>query len=133
MDILLLLQGSFGILRQFSAIAQHQQALEDILQGLGTIPAAFGVVLQQRFLKRYPYGLTPHQTRADQHCGGSPGGHSGGHSGGLSVSVAVYLLRMPNLDIVNLAPALIVPDALFRLTAGALLARLAWLLRRDPK
>ncbi|PKN08113.1 MAG: hypothetical protein CVU73_09705 [Deltaproteobacteria bacterium HGW-Deltaproteobacteria-8] len=133
--ILLMLQGSWDILRKFSAIAQNQPGMENILQGLSTILVAFGLVLQERaallaFLKLYPHGISPHQSRVDTHCSGY------GLAvilAGMFVSVAVYLIRMPDLDIVNFDPALIVLGALFCLAAAGLLARLSWLLWRDPK
>ncbi|MDP3426211.1 MAG: hypothetical protein Q8S17_02370, partial [Humidesulfovibrio sp.] len=133
--ILLMLQGSWDILRKYGDIALHQLAMENILQGLSTILVAYGLVLQERaalltFLKLYPHGLTPHQSRVDAHCSGY------GLAVilvGMFVSVAVYLIRMPDLDIVDYDPALIVLGALFCLVAAGLLARLSWLLWRDPK
>ena len=133
--ILLLLQGSFDILRNFHNLETHQPTMEAILQGLSTIMVAVGVVMQEReallkFLKLYPHGLTPLQARVDRHCNGY------GLAVilvGMFVSVAVYLIRMPDLDIVNFDPALIVLGALLCLVGAALLARLNWLLWRDPQ
>ncbi|MBU1041036.1 MAG: hypothetical protein KKF77_08065 [Proteobacteria bacterium] len=132
---LLMLQGSWDILRKLSAIVLHQPAMENILQGLSTILVAYGLVLQERaalltFLKLYPHGLSAHQARVDAHCSGY------GLAvilAGMFVSVAVYLIRMPDLDIVNFDPALIVLGALFCLVSAGLLVRLSWLLWRDPK
>lgn len=133
--ILLMLQGSWYILRKVGAIALHQPAMENILQGLSTILVAYGLVLQERaalltFLKLYPHGITRQQSRVDAHCSGY------GLAVilmGMFVSVAVYLIRMPDLDIANFDPALIVLGALLCLVAAGLLARLSWLLWRDPK
>jgi len=132
---LLMVQGSWDILRQIEFIASEQPAMENILQGLSTILVAYGLVLQEReallkFLKLYPYGLSPRQSRVDSHCSGY------GLAVilvGMLVSVAVYLIRMPDLDIVDFDPALIVLGALACLTGAGLLARLSWLLWRDPK
>jgi hypothetical protein len=133
--ILLMLQGSWDILRKYGAIALNQPAMENILQGLSTILVAYGLVLQERaalltFLKLYPHGITAHQSRVDAHCSGY------GLAVilvGMFVSVAVYLIRMPDLDIASFDPAIIVLGALFCLVAAGLLARLCWLLWRDPK
>ncbi|MBU1231105.1 MAG: hypothetical protein KKA55_13780 [Proteobacteria bacterium] len=133
--VLLMAQGSWDILRSIQALPERQHALEEILQGLSTILVAFGVVLQERealltFLKLYPHGRTPLQARVDHHCSGY------GLSVilvGLFVGVAVYLIRMPDLDIVDFDPALIVLGTLLCLAGGALLARLSWLLWRERK
>ncbi|OGR36058.1 MAG: hypothetical protein A2051_04840 [Desulfovibrionales bacterium GWA2_65_9] len=133
--VLLMLQGAWDILRNVQSIEEHQLAMEAILQGLSTILVAYGVVMQEReallkFLKLYPHGLTPLQARVDHHC------HGYGLSVivvGMFVGVSVYLIRMPDLDIVDYDPALIVLGALLCLAGGALLARLTWLLWRDPK
>ncbi|MHC1700162.1 MAG: hypothetical protein AB9900_04165 [Humidesulfovibrio sp.] len=133
--ILLMLQGSWDILRNVQAIETNQRAMEDILQGLSTNLVAFGVVLQEReallrFLKLYPLGHTPQQALVDRHCSGY------GLSvilAGMFVGVSVYLIRMPDLNIVDYDPALIMLGVLLCLVGGGLLARLTWLLWRDKK
>jgi len=49
------------------------------------------------------------------------------------VEVSVYLIRMPDLDTVDFDPAIIVLATLLCLVGGALLARLTWLLWREPR
>ncbi len=130
---LLMLQGVWDVLRNIHAVDQQQHAMEEILEGLGTILVAFGVALEERetllkFVGLYPGGRTPQQARVDHHC------HGYGLSLlllGLFAEVAVYLIRMPDLDTVDFDPALIVLGALFSLAGGAMLARLSWLLWRD--
>jgi len=132
---LLMLQGVWDILEDIQAIGQQQHAMEEILEGLGTILVAFGVALEERetllkFVGLYPHGLTPQQARVDHHC------HGYGLSLlllGLFAEVAVYLIRMPDLNTVDFDPALIVLGALFCLVGGAMLARLTWLLWRDDE
>jgi hypothetical protein len=132
---LLMLHGAWDILADLGSIDQHQRAMEDILEGLGTILVAFGVALEERetllkFLGVYPDGLTPQQACVDHHC------HGYGLSMllvGLFMEVSVYLIRMPDLNIVDFDPALIVLGALLSLAGGALLFRLSWLLWREPE
>jgi len=130
---LLMFQGVWDILEDIRAIDQHQHAMEEILEGLGTILVAFGVALEERetllkFLGLYPDGLTPLQARVDHHC------HGYGLSLlllGLFAEVSVYLIRMPDLNTVDFDPTLIVLGALFSLAGGLMLAKLSWLLWRD--
>lgn len=130
---LLMLQGAWDILEDLGNMATHQHAMEEILEGLGTILVALGVALEERetllkFLGVYPQGLTPAQERIDHHC------HGYGLVlllVGLFVEVSVYLIRMPDLNTADFDPALIVLGAALSLLGGVFLARLAWLLWRD--
>lgn len=132
--ILLLLHGIAEVLGNFSRIAEMQHGMEEILEGLGTILVALGVALEERetllkFVGVYPAGLTPVQARVDHHC------HGYGLLlllVGLFVEVAVYIIRMPNLDTVNIDPGLILTGTAFCAFGALLLARLSWLLWRAP-
>lgn len=130
--ILLLAQGVWLILAGFPVEAEKQHALEEILEGLGTILVALGVALEERetllkFLGVYPQGLTPLQAEIDHHC----------HGYGLLVllvglfaEVAVYIVRMPNLETVDIDPALLLAGTAFCALGALLLARLSWALWR---
>lgn len=130
---LLMAQGVWDILEDIWAIDQHQHAMEEILEGLGTILVAFGVAAEERetllkFLRVYPGGRTPAQARTDHHC------HGYGLIlllVGLFVEVAVYLIRMPDLPTLDFDPALIVLGSALSVAGGGFLLRLAWLLWRD--
>ena len=51
---------------------------------------------------------------------------------GLFAEVAVYVIRMPDLNTVDFDPALIVISALLSFCGGIMMLRLSWLLWRDP-
>ncbi len=131
---LLMAQGAWDVLEDIGAIDQHQHAMEEILEGLGTILVAFGVAAEERetllkFLRVYPEGRTPEQARTDHHC------HGYGLIlllVGLFVEVTVYLIRMPDIPTVDFDPALIVTGSVLSIAGGGFLLRLAWLLWRDP-
>ncbi len=133
--ILLLLHGISEVLGNFSRVAQMQHGMEEILEGLGTILVALGVALEERetlmkFIGVYPMGLTPVQARVDHHC------HGYGLLlllVGLLVEVAVYVIRMPNLNTVDFDPALLLAGTAFCVLGVVLLARLTWLLWRAPR
>lgn len=130
---LLMAQGAWDILEDILAIDLHQHAMEEILEGLGTILVAFGVAAEERetllkFLRVYPEGRTPAQARTDHHC------HGYGLIlllVGLFVEVSVYLIRMPDLPTLDFDPAIIVTGSVLCILGGVLLLRLAWLLWRD--
>ncbi|MHC1753378.1 hypothetical protein [Humidesulfovibrio sp.] len=132
--ILLLVHGIWQVLGNYGHIAGMQDEMEEILEGLGTILVALGVALEERetllkFIGVYPAGLTPLQARVDHHC------HGYGLLlllVGLFVEVAVYVIRMPNLDTVNFDPGLILAGTAFCVLGALLLARLTWLLWRAP-
>jgi len=132
---LLMLQGAWDILEDVRSIDQHQHAMEEILEGLGTILVAYGVALEERetllkFLGVYPDAHTPQQARVDHHC------HGYGLSLlllGLFAEVAVYLVRMPDINTVDFDPALIMFATFLCLVGAAHLAKLSWLLWRDPE
>lgn len=132
---LLMFQGVWDILEDILHIDQHQHAMEEILEGLGTILVAYGVALEERetllkFLGVYPAALTPQQARVDHHC------HGYGLSLlllGLFAEVSVYLIRMPDLNTADFDPALIVVSTLFCLAGGVMLLQLSWLLWRDEE
>jgi len=134
MLLLLLAQGIGEVLGNYQRIAEMQHGMEEILEGLGTILVALGVALEERetlmkFLGVYPAGLTPEQACVDHHC------HGYGLLlllVGLFVEVAVYVIRMPNLDTVNFDTGLILVGAGFCVLGAVLLARLTWLLWRVP-
>lgn len=133
--ILLLLHGISEVLGNFPRIAEFQHGMEEILEGLGTILVALGVALEERetlmkFLGVYPAGLTPVQARVDHHC------HGYGLLlllVGLLVEVAVYVIRMPNLNTVDFDPALLLAGTAFCALGVVLLTRLTWLLWRAPR
>lgn len=133
--ILLLLHGISEVLGNFSRVAQMQHGMEEILEGLGTILVALGVALEERetlmkFIGVYPAGLTPVQACVDHHC------HGYGLLlllVGLLVEVAVYVIRMPNLNTVDFDPALLLAGTAFCALGVVLLARLTWLLWRAPR
>ena len=133
--ILLLLQGIWGVLGNYAHIAEMQDGMEEILEGLGTILVALGVALEERetlmkFIGVYPAGLTPEQACVDHHC------HGYGLLlllVGLFVEVAVYIIRMPNLDTVDFDPGLILVGTAFCVLGSLLLMRLTWLLWRAPR
>ena len=130
---LLMLQGCWDIVVDFDRIDQQQHDMEEILAGLAAILVAFGVATEERgtlltFIGLYPDGQTPSQERENHYC------HGYGVSLlllGLFAEVAVYLIRMPDLNTVDFDPALIVVSILLSLWGGALLFRLGWLLWRD--
>ncbi|MHC1700161.1 MAG: hypothetical protein AB9900_04160 [Humidesulfovibrio sp.] len=132
---LLMLQGAWDILEDIGAIGQHQHAMEEILEGLGTILVAYGVALEERetllkFLGVYPDAHTPQQARVDHHC------HGYGLSLlllGLFAEVSVYLIRMPDINTADFDPALIVFATLLCLVGAVHLGQLSWLLWRDPE
>jgi hypothetical protein len=132
--ILLMIQGAWDILAGFPQLETEQHAMEEILEGLGTILVAVGVALEERetllkFLGIYPEGLTPLQEEIDHQC------HGYGLSVllvGLFVEVAVYIVRMPDLNTVDFDPALLLLGVLLCIAGGALLARLVWALWRAP-
>ena len=129
---LLMFQGVWDVISNIHDITQ-QHALEEIIAGLAAILVAFGVALEERetllkFVELYPDGLTPQQCRMDHHC----------HGHGLALlllglfsEVAVYLIRMPDINTVSIDPALIMLGALLNFSGGAILLRLSWLLWRD--
>lgn len=133
--IVLLVHGIVEILRGFDQVAELQHGMEEILEGLGTILVALGVALEERetllkFLGVYPEGLTPVQARVDHHC------HGYGLLAllaGLFVEVAVYVIRMPNLNTIDFDPALILAGTAFCALGVVLLVRLTWLLWRAPR
>ena len=132
--ILLLLHGIWEVLGNYARIAEMQDGMEEILEGLGTILVALGVALEERetlmkFIGVYPAGLTPLQARVDHHC------HGYGLLlllVGLFVEVAVYVIRMPNLNTIDFDPGLILVGAAFCVLGTLLLMRLTWLLWRAP-
>ena len=129
---LLMLQGVWDVFDSINIIDQ-QHAMEEIIAGLAAILVAFGVALEEReallkFVGLYPEGLTPQQARMDHHC----------HGHGLSLlilglfsEVAVYLIRMPDINTVDFDVALIALGAVLNLAGGVMLIRLSWLLWRD--
>jgi hypothetical protein len=133
--ILLLLHGISEVLGKFSRVAELQHGMEETLEGLGTILVALGVALEERetlmkFIGVYPAGLTPVQARVDHHC------HGYGLLlllVGLLVEVAVYVIRMPDLNTVDFDPALLLAGTAFCALGVLLLARLTWLLWRAPR
>lgn len=132
---LLMAQGVWDILEDIRAIDQHQHAMEEILEGLGTILVAFGVAAEERetllkFLGVYPQGRTTQQARTDHHC------HGYGLIlllVGLFVEVSVYIIRMPDLPTLDFDILLILTGTALTLSGGCFLLRLAWLLWRDPE
>lgn len=133
--ILLMLHGISEVLGNFSRVAELQHGMEETLEGLGTILVALGVALEERetlmkFLGVYPAGLTPVQTRVDHHC------HGYGLLlllVGLLVEVAVYVIRMPDLETVDFDPAILLAGTAFCVLGAVLLVRLTWLLWRAPR
>lgn len=129
---LLMLQGVWDVFDSIHIIDQ-QHAMEEIIAGLAAILVAFGVALEERetllkFVGLYPDGLTPQQGRMDHHC----------HGHGLSLlllglfsEVAVYLIRMPDINTVDFDMVLIALGAVLNLAGGGMLIRLSWLLWRD--
>lgn len=129
---LLMLQGVWDVFDSINIIDQ-QHAMEEIIAGLAAILVAFGVALEERetllkFVGLYPDGLTPQQGRMDHHC----------HGHGLSLlllglfsEVAVYLIRMPDINTVDFDMVLIALGAVLNLAGGGMLIRLSWLLWRD--
>ena len=129
---LLMLQGVWDVFDSINIIDQ-QHAMEEIIAGLAAILVSFGVALEERetllkFVGLYPDGLTPQQGRMDHHC----------HGHGLSLlllglfsEVAVYLIRMPDINTVDFDMVLIALGAVLNLAGGGMLIRLSWLLWRD--
>lgn len=129
---LLMLQGVWDVFDSIHIIDQ-QHAMEEIIAGLAAILVAFGVALEERetllkFVGLYPDGLTPQQGRMDHHC----------HGHGLSLlllglfsEVAVYLIRMPDINTLDFDMVLIALGAVLNLAGGGMLIRLSWLLWRD--
>ena len=129
---LLMLQGVWDVFDSINIIDQ-QHAMEEIIAGLAAILVAFGVALEEReallkFVGLYPEGLTPQQARMDHHC----------HGHGLSLlllglfsEVAVYLIRMPDINTLDFDMVLIALGAVLNLAGGGMLIRLSWLLWRD--
>ena len=117
---LLMLQGVWDVFDSINIIDQ-QHAMEEIIAGLAAILVAFGVALEERetllkFVGLYPDGLTPQQGRMDHHC----------HGHGLSLlllglfsEVAVYLIRMPDINTVDFDMVLIALGAVLNLAGGA--------------
>lgn len=131
---LLMFQGFWDIVEDISHIEKQQHDMEEILSGLAAILVAYGVAMEERgtllnFVGSYADGATPQQQRVDHHC------HGYGLSlllFGLFAEVAVYIIRMPDLNTVDFDPALIVASALLSFCGGITLLRLSWLLWRDP-
>ena len=129
---LLMLQGVWDVFDSINIIDQ-QHAMEEIIAVLAAILVAFGVALEERetllkFVGLYPDGLTPQQGRMDHHC----------HGHGLSLlllglfsEVAVYLIRMPDINTLDFDMVLIALGAVLNLAGGGMLIRLSWLLWRD--
>ena len=129
---LLMLQGVWDVFDSINIIDQ-QHAMEEVIAGLAAILVAFGVALEERetllkFVGLYPDGLTPQQGRMDHHC----------HGHGLSLlllglfsEVAVYLIRMPDINTLDFDMVLIALGAVLNLAGGGMLIRLSWLLWRD--
>lgn len=117
---LLMLQGVWDVFDSINIIDQ-QHAMEEIIAGLAAILVAFGVALEERetllkFVGLYPDGLTPQQGRMDHHC----------HGHGLSLlllglfsEVAVYLIRMPDINTLDFDMVLIALGAVLNLAGGA--------------
>jgi len=132
--ILLLIQGVYEVLVSVPQVSILQHRMEDILEGLGTILVALGVALEERetllrFFGVYPADLTPMQSRIDHHC------HGYGLLlllVGLFIEVAVYAIRMPNLEAIDFDPALLLIGAVLCAVGAVLLARLSWLIWRAP-
>lgn len=132
--LLLLVHGIYDVLAHFSRVEELQHGMEETLEGLGTILVALGVALEERetlmkFLGVYPDGLTPVQACVDHHC------HGYGLLlllVGLLIEVAVYLIRMPDIETVDFDPALLLAGTGFCVLGVLLLARLIWLLWRAP-
>ena len=132
---LLMFQGCWDIVADFERIDQQQHDMEEVLAGLAAILVAFGVATEERgtllsFIGLYPEGQTPEQARENHCC------HGHGVSLvllGLFAEVAVYLIRMPDLNTVDFDPALIVMSVLLSLWGGILLLRFGWLLWRDER
>ena len=130
---LLMFQGCWDIVEDIQSIDQHQHDMEEVLAGLAAILVAFGVATEERgtllrFVGLYPDGQTPRQERENHHC------HGYGVSLlllGLFAEVAVYLIRMPDLNTVDFDPALIVISVLLSFWGGVMLLHLGWLLWRD--
>ena len=131
---LLMFQGFWDIVEDIQNIGQQQHDMEEILSGLAAILVAYGVAMEERgtllsFLGSYADGATPQQQRVDHHC------HGYGLSLlllGLFAEVAVYIIRMPDLNTVDFDPALIAISALLSFCGGLTMLRLSWLLWRDP-
>ena len=116
---LLMLQGVWDVFDSINIIDQ-QHAMEEIIAGLAAILVAFGVALEERetllkFVGLYPDGLTPQQGRMDHHC----------HGHGLSLlllglfsEVAVYLIRMPDINTLDFDMVLIALGAVLNLAGG---------------
>ena len=129
---LLMFQGVWDVFDSLH-VTNQQHAMEEIIAGLAAILVAFGVALEERetllkFVELYPDGLSSQQARIDHHC----------HGHGLALlllglfsEVAVYLIRMPDINTVDFDLALIVLGALLNLVGGVMLIRLSWLLWRD--
>ena len=132
--ILLLIHGVYEVLVSLPQVSTLQHRMEDVLEGLGTILVALGVALEERetllcFFGVYPADLTPMQNRIDHHC------HGYGLLlllVGLFIEVAVYAIRMPNLETIDFDPALLLIGAVLCAVGAVLLARLSWLIWRAP-
>ena len=130
---LLMFQGCWDVVADFERIDQQQHDMEEVLAGLAAILVAFGVATEERgtllsFIGLYPNGQTPRQERENHYC------HGYGVSLlllGLFAEVAVYLIRMPDLNTADFDPALIAVSVLLSLWGGGLMFRLSWLLWRD--
>lgn len=130
--ILLLVHGVWEVATNFARVHELMDAMEELLEGMGTILVALGVALEERetllkFIGVYPQGLTPMQEAVDHHC------HGYGLLlllVGLFVEVAVYVIRMPNLDTIDFDPLLIAAGAVLSGLGAIALARLTWLLWR---